>query len=79
VTHHRAHPLLESAVYFTVAEALTNVAKHASATSVSVEVEIRDESLADRLAALSGTLAVESPSGEGTTILARIPLASTVV
>jgi signal transduction histidine kinase len=102
VMHHRAHPLLESAVYFTVAEALTNVAKHASATSVSVEVEIRDESLvaaisddgvggadaahgsglrglADRLAALSGTLAVESPSGEGTTILARIPLASTVV
>jgi signal transduction histidine kinase len=30
--------------------------------------------LSDRLNALGGTLAVESPSGNGTTILARIPL-----
>jgi signal transduction histidine kinase len=38
----RLQPVIEAAIYFTVAEALTNVAKHASATSATVVVEIRD-------------------------------------
>jgi signal transduction histidine kinase len=41
VTNQRVQPLVEAAIYFTVAEALTNVAKHASATSAVVEVKIR--------------------------------------
>jgi signal transduction histidine kinase len=45
VTDQRVPHVIEAAVYFTVAEALTNVAKHASATSAAVEVEIRDGSL----------------------------------
>jgi signal transduction histidine kinase len=45
VTNQRVQPLVEAAIYFTVAEALTNVAKHASATSAVVEVKIRDGSI----------------------------------
>jgi signal transduction histidine kinase len=93
----RVAPAAELAIYFTVAEALTNVAKHARATVVDVEVDVEGDALlarvadngvggaraaagsglpglSDRLNALGGTLAVESPSGNGTTILARIPL-----
>jgi signal transduction histidine kinase len=36
----RAAPATEAAIYFTVAEALTNVAKHAQATVARVEVDI---------------------------------------
>jgi signal transduction histidine kinase len=39
--HERAAPAAEAAVYFTVAEALTNVAKHARATVAQVRVEMR--------------------------------------
>jgi PAS domain S-box-containing protein len=38
----RAAPAVEAAIYFTVAEALTNVAKYAQATSARVEVAIED-------------------------------------
>ena len=93
----RVAPAAELATYFTVAEALTNVAKHARATVVYVEVAVEGGALMarvadngvggaratagsglpglyDRLNAIGGTLAVESPPGEGTTIFARIPL-----
>jgi PAS domain S-box-containing protein len=93
----RLDPSIEIAVYFLIAEALTNVTKYAEATSVAVvvtadhdavHVSIADDGrggadvaggsglrgLGDRLAALDGTLTVESPSGGGTTIGARIPL-----
>ena len=99
VTEQRVHAAVEAAVYFTVAEALTNVAKHAAARSARVEVELHDVSLvaviaddgiggadaaagsglrglADRLDALGGTLAVDSPRGHGTTLRARVPLGS---
>jgi signal transduction histidine kinase len=89
----------EAAIYFTVAEALTNVAKHSHAALVSVRVEVEGgeiiarvaddgvggarvtagsglRGLYDRLDAIGGTLTVESPAGEGTTICARIPLRS---
>jgi signal transduction histidine kinase len=41
VTRERLDAPVESAVYFTVAEALTNVAKHAAASSASVDVDVR--------------------------------------
>ena len=86
---------VETAAYFVIAEALTNVAKHARATHARVTirqesgllVEIDDDGaggaqlaggtgllgLADRVGALDGTLAVHSPSGEGTLVRARFP------
>ncbi len=90
---------VEAAVYFVVAEALTNISRYADAQRAEVEivrrdgslsVEVRDDGrggadtaagtgllgLADRLAALDGTLAVDSPSGDGTTLRAEIPCAS---
>jgi signal transduction histidine kinase len=89
---------VEAAIYFLVAEALTNVAKYAHASSVrldvrrdgeAVVVDVADDGvggvdlmagtglrgLVDRLAALGGTLAIESPSGGGTHLRARIPCA----
>jgi signal transduction histidine kinase len=45
VTNQRVQPLVEAAICFTVAEALTNVAKHASATSAVIEVKIQDGSI----------------------------------
>jgi signal transduction histidine kinase len=89
---------VESASYFVVAEALTNVARYSGASraqvSVSrsdgqVEVEVSDDGvggadpeagsglrgLADRVAALDGSLEVISPRGGGTTIRAVIPCA----
>ncbi len=88
----------ETTVYFTVAEALTNIAKYAGASSASVGVErvdgalvvdVRDDGvggarattgsglsgLADRVAAVDGTLEVDSPPGEGTHLRAVVPLA----
>ncbi len=82
-----------------MAEALANVAKHASATTVSVSiteggdhvvVEVADDGiggadpargsglrgLADRVEALGGTVAVESPAGGGTWLRAEIPCES---
>lgn len=90
-------PHVETAVYFVVAEALTNVAKHSGATSASVtvvdagsrvEVRVEDDGvggahpakglglagLRQRLAAVDGTLEVDSPEGGGTVLVARIPV-----
>jgi len=89
---------VEAASYYVVAEALTNVAKYAGASSASVSIgrengrvviEVADDGaggadpsrgsglrgLADRLAALDGTLSIESPAGIGTSVRAEIPLA----
>jgi PAS domain S-box-containing protein len=94
----RPVPAVESAIYFTIAEALTNVTKYADATAASVRVtqrgdvvglEVRDDGrggaapapgsglqgLADRLAALGGELACESPAGGGTRLRANVPMA----
>jgi signal transduction histidine kinase len=93
----RVAPAAEAAIYFAVAEALTNVAKHSHATLARVEVDVEDgtltaeiadngvggarvaagsglRGLSDRLSAVGGTFAVESSPGDGTTIVARIPL-----
>jgi len=93
----RLTPAVEAAAYYVVAEALTNVAKYAEASSAAVRVAqsngvlavvVTDDGvgganpsagtglrgLADRVAALDGSLTVESPTGEGTTVRATIPL-----
>ena len=90
-------PHVETAVYFTVSEALTNVAKHSGAGAAQVRVvpagtdllvEIRDHGvggahlgkgqglagLAQRVAAVDGTLEVDSPDGGPTVVTARIPV-----
>jgi PAS domain S-box-containing protein len=94
----RLPPTLEAAVYFTVCEALTNVAKHARASRAWVSVELRDgqldvqvgddgvggagfsagtklQGLRDRVAAVNGTLEIDSRPGSGTIMRARIPIA----
>jgi PAS domain S-box-containing protein len=98
VSQERAAPAVEAAIYFTVAEALTNVAKYARASAATVSVEVDDgtlvaevvddgvggadtangsglRGLVDRLDAIGGTLAVDSPPGAGTTVRACAPLA----
>ena len=88
---------VEATAYFVVSEALTNVAKYASASRATVgaacvgdtlRVEIADDGvggaddsrgtglrgLRDRVAALGGRLSVESPSGQGTLVVAEIPI-----
>ena len=50
VTRERAKPAIEAAIYFTVAEALTNVAKHARATRASVTVDVVDGTLIAEIA-----------------------------
>ncbi len=91
---------IETALYRIVQESLTNVVKHAHASSVSVLVTRksgsviavieddgrgfdagagRDEGLGlvgmeERVALLDGRLRIESSEGEGTTIVAEVPL-----
>jgi signal transduction histidine kinase len=88
---------VEAAVYFVVAESLTNAVKHAGASELQVRmvtaggelrVEISDDGrggadpgagtglrgLADRVEALGGRLALDSPPGEGTVVCAALPL-----
>jgi signal transduction histidine kinase/uncharacterized protein YhfF len=88
---------VEVTVYYLVSEAISNAVKHAQATSLSVEVQLRGRTLqvvvaddgvggadrdggsglrglGDRVGALGGKLAVVSPPGEGTRLLAEIPL-----
>jgi PAS domain S-box-containing protein len=97
IPNDRYPPSVESAAYFVVAEALTNVAKYANAKNVRVTARSADGELVltieddgvggaqasagsglsglhDRIAALSGTLTVDSPEGRGTRIRAQIPL-----
>jgi PAS domain S-box-containing protein len=89
---------VEAAAYFTVCEALTNVAKYARASRAWVDVEQHDahldvevgddgvggadmgsgsglQGLRDRIAALNGTLDIESRPGSGTVLRARLPIA----
>ncbi len=91
---------IESAVYFSVLEALQNIAKYAGATRATVRLshdqegltfEVADDGrgfdtaltrygtglqgIADRLAALGGSLEVVSAPGGGTTLAGRIPVA----
>jgi signal transduction histidine kinase len=93
----RYPPAVESAAYFVAAEALTNLAKHASASIVRIRassnpnalvLEVEDDGvggatpspggglagLQDRVAALNGTLIVDSPRNRGTRIRAEMPL-----
>ncbi|HTT30339.1 MAG TPA: GAF domain-containing protein [Solirubrobacteraceae bacterium] len=93
----RLPQLVESTAYFIVAEALTNVTKHARAQQTTVtarrddgvlHLEVRDDGvggaqvdghgllgLRDRLAALDGTLQIESPDRGGTLVSVSIPVA----
>src|SRR5215207_1402875 len=87
---------VEAAVYFLVAEALTNVARYAHASSARVDVRrqgdevivlVADDGvggvdlaagtglrgLQDRVAALDGTMTIDSSVGAGTRLEARIP------
>lgn len=96
VTGPRCRPASEAAVYFLVAEAITNASRHADATAVDVSVEVVDgwmrvnvsddgrggadpvagsgiAGLQDRLAALGGSLTLNSPAGGGTVLLGAIP------
>jgi PAS domain S-box-containing protein len=97
VPNERLPAPVEAAAYYLVAEALTNIAKYADATSARVEVthldgtltvEVSDDGvggadpangtglrgLSDRVAALDGTLTIESPAGGGTKVHAEIPV-----
>jgi signal transduction histidine kinase len=88
---------VEAAAYFVIAEALTNAARHAQASAISVEaimegdelrVAVSDDGhggadptagsglqgLADRIAAVGGSLSVDSSPESGTTIRASIPI-----
>jgi signal transduction histidine kinase len=88
---------VEAAAYYVTAEALTNVAKYAHATSASVRlslehghlrVQVRDDGvggadpnggtglrgLRDRVDALDGRFAVQSPPGGGTTLTVELPV-----
>ena len=94
----RFPPAIEATAYFTVAEALTNVAKYAGDEATAtvelfedrgrLRVTVRDDGaggadprrgtglrgLNDRVAALDGRFEVTSPPGEGTTVVAELPL-----
>ncbi|MEV0586422.1 sensor domain-containing protein [Nonomuraea sp. NPDC050310] len=92
----RFQAAVENAIYFVVAESLTNIAKHSRAqlatitlmkTGSSLLLTIGDDGvggahvakghglqgLADRLRAVDGELAVESPDGGPTMIVAEVP------
>ena len=85
--------------YFVAAEAITNAAKYANASTIivrvaqnttGVQIRVQDDGiggaatrngsglsgLADRVAAIGGSLQVTSPSGRGTTIEAVLPCGS---
>jgi signal transduction histidine kinase len=94
-----AAPAIEAVAYFIVSEALTNVVKHAKATSAEVTVTragdllrivVCDDGtggavggdgtglhgLAQRAAAVDGTLSIDSPPGGPTIITAELPCES---
>jgi signal transduction histidine kinase len=97
VVEERLAPSIEAAAYFLVAEALTNVARYAEASSAWVQirrerealiVEVSDDGvggvdpsagsgirgLQDRVAAVGGTLEIDSPPGHGTRLHATLPV-----
>jgi signal transduction histidine kinase len=96
IADERFPPEIEASAYFIVAEALTNVVKHAQAARAEVRtsgrdgtlrVEVRDDGvggadpsshgllgMSDRVAALGGRLAIESPPGAGTVVVATLPI-----
>src|SRR3954469_14103255 len=97
VPSHRLGEGVEAAVYYLVAESLTNAAKHADASEARVEITNTDEELvvtigddgsggasvargsglrglADRIEAVGGRFELQSPSGGGTLVRARLPL-----
>ena len=90
---------VEVTAYFLVSEALANVAKHADAAAVRVEVVMADGharlvisddgvggadpgrgsglvGLKDRVEAIGGSLAIESRAGQGTRLVATVPLSA---
>ena len=92
----RPNPTIEAIAYFSVSEALTNVAKHSGAKAARVEVvrangglrvQVSDDGrggadltrgtglvgLRQRLAAVDGTLTVDSPPGGGTRLIMTLP------
>jgi signal transduction histidine kinase len=93
----RCSPSIEAIAYFTVSEALTNIARHARANAAEVTVQraggrlkivVADDGrggatagadgtglrgLAQRAAAVDGSLTVHSPAGGPTTITAELP------
>lgn len=92
----RPSETIEGIAYFVVAEALTNVTRHAGADRAWVtvrrdgdllSVEVRDDGrggaapgagtglagLADRVASVDGTFALDSPAGGGTRIRVDLP------
>jgi signal transduction histidine kinase len=93
----RCAPSIEAVAYFTVSEALTNIARHARAAEAEVTVHraggrlrvvVTDDGcggaslgadgtglrgLAQRAAAVDGTLRVQSPAGGPTTITVELP------
>ncbi len=96
VTDQRFDLDVETAAYYVVAEAFTNIARSAQASLASVRVQAGDgvlhvevvddgvggadpsrgsglRGLQDRVAALGGSLTVESPPGAGTAIRAELP------
>jgi signal transduction histidine kinase len=96
-TQARLPERVEVAAYYVVAEALTNMAKHANASMAEVEVAVEDGlirlgirddgvggadltrgsglvGLKDRVEATGGTLQVESRPGQGTRLLAELPV-----
>ena len=60
----RVAPAAEAAIYFTVAEALTNVAKHAQATRAYVHVDVQGGTLTARVAD-DGVGGATVPPGSG--------------
>jgi signal transduction histidine kinase len=96
----RLDPTVEAVAYFVVAEALTNVARHAEAKQADIRVRLNGDrrlvvdvhddgrggatplpgsglsGLADRVAAVDGTLTVNSPPGGGTVITLEVPCES---
>ena len=95
----RPTPAVESAAYFIVCEALTNIPRHADAAHAAVRIDADDRrllihvhddgrggadptagtgltGLADRVAALGGTLTLSSPTGGPTDLRVELPCAS---
>jgi signal transduction histidine kinase len=98
VSDRRFTDLAEVTAYFVIAEALTNLARHASAGSASIAAEVAGDNLVvvvsddgvggasleggsglsglrDRVLAIGGSIAVESPPDGGTRIRAVLPCA----